>query len=85
MASQAWRLGAGCTRIFLSLSCLAYRKDVFFLLQNNYINPKATVHVQSGIGGVDDTNPFELPMKVRPLAHLPLFDMACSPLDVQVL
>jgi len=33
------------------------------LVQNNYINPKATVHVQSGIGGVDDTNPFELPMK----------------------
>jgi len=33
--------------------------------QKNYINPKGPVHVQSGIGGVNGHDPFDLPMKVR--------------------
>lgn len=37
------------------------KKDA--LVQKNYINPKGPVHVQSGIGGVNGHDPFDLPMK----------------------
>jgi hypothetical protein len=31
--------------------------------QHDYMNPKATVHIQSGIGGVDGNDPFDVPQQ----------------------
>lgn len=31
--------------------------------QHDYVNPKATVHIQSGIGGVDGSDPFDVPQE----------------------